>query len=509
MSNSRTKNTLRNIIFGIANQIISLLLSFISRTIFVKILGAGYLGINGLFSDILMMLSMADLGFGIAMVYSFYKPLAENNHDKITALITFYRKLYNFIAVGVAAIGLALLPFLGYIINLDEAIPYVKIYYLFFLADTVISYLFIYKTSIINADQKNYIVSKYQILVNFAKVLFQSIFLLIMKSYFIYLIIQVFATLVNNLIASKKANELYPYIKKSNHKLDQAEKKDIYENMKSIFVYKISSVLLNGTDNTLISIFVGTVWVGLYSNYYLIISAINNFINIVYSSATASIGNLIISEQPKKRFEVFESMQVTSLIISTFTTVCLYIVFNDLIYVWLGAKYVLNDYILASIILNFYIGGIVHPIWSYREATGLYMQTKYIMLIAAIENIILSIIMGKIIGMCGILFASVISRLTTYFWYEPSLLFKEYFYEPVRKYYIPLIFNALFTILISITISIVTNHIIIDSWFKLVTKTIIVALFTLVMVISFYYRTSGFKLLLNKIKSLLRQMIII
>ncbi|WP_196007992.1 lipopolysaccharide biosynthesis protein [Clostridium tyrobutyricum] len=503
-NSSRTKNTLRNIIFGMSNQIVSLLLSFISRTIFIKVLGVGYLGISGLFSDILMMLSMADLGFGTAMVYSFYKPLAENDHDKIASLIAFYKKVYNFIAAGVAAIGLALVPFLGYIINLNQSISHIKIYYLFFLADTVISYLFVYKTSIINADQKNYIVSKYQMLVNFTKVLLQSIFLWILKNYFIYLIIQIFSTFINNLIASKKANELYPYIKKSNHKLDQLEKKKIYSNMKSIFIYKISSVLLNGTDNTIISILIGTIWVGFYSNYCLVMNAINNFINILYSSATASIGNLIVSERPKKRFEVFKSMQVISLIISTFTTVCLYTLFNNLIYVWIGTKYVLNDYILASIILNFYISGIVHPIWSYREATGLYIQTKYIMLIAAIENLFLSVIMGKFMGMYGIFLASGIAKLTTYFWYEPRLLFKEYFHESVKKYYIPLVFNTIVTIFIIMIIKIVTKHIIIDSWLKLIIKTILVSVFTLVTIIPFYYHTDGFKLLTNKIKSLLR-----
>lgn len=247
-----------------------------------------------------MMLSMADLGFGTAMVYSFYKPLAENDHGKIAALIAFYKKVYNFIALGVAIIGLALVPFLEYIVNLDEKIPYIRVYYLFFLANTVLSYLFVYKTSIINADQKNYIVSKYQMLVNFGRVLFQSIFLLITKNYFIYLIIQVFATLANNIITSQKANKLYPYIKKSANKLDQAEKKNIYANMKSIFIYKISGVLLNGTDNIIISILVGTVWVGFYSNYNLVMNALNNFINIIYSSATASLGNVIISEKPKR-----------------------------------------------------------------------------------------------------------------------------------------------------------------------------------------------------------------
>ncbi|MCB2341944.1 lipopolysaccharide biosynthesis protein [Clostridium estertheticum] len=502
MSNSRTKNTVRNIIFGTANQVTSLALSFISRTIFIKILGAGYLGINGLFSDLLMMLSMADLGLGTAMVYSFYKPLAENDHDKIAALIAFYRKIYNFIALAVAIIGLALIPFLGYIIHLDKAIPFIKVYYLFFLSNTVISYLFVYKTSIIDADQKNYVVTKYQMLVNICRVVLQSITLLILKNYFIYLIIQVFSSLINNLIASKKADELYPYIKKSNHTLDQAEKKSIYANMKSIFLYKISGVLLNGTDNTLISILVGTIWVGVYSNYNLVIIALNNFVNIIYSSATASIGNLIVNEKPKKRFEIFQSMQAISFIISTFSTVCLYILFNNLIYVWLGTKFILNNYILAAIIANFYFGSVIHPIWSYREATGLYMQTKYIMIIAAIENLILSIIMGKLMGMSGILFASLIARLTTYFWYEPNLLFKTYFYEPVKKYYITLIINAVLTIFIIAIINVFTNHIIIDSWLKLITKTILVALVTLSTIILFYYQTSGFKLLLNKIKSL-------
>lgn len=315
--------------------------------------------------------------------------------------------------------------------------------------------------------------------------------------------IQVLTTLSNNVVISKKANELYPYIKKSNHQLDQTEKKDIYINIKSIFIYKVSGVLLNSTDNTLISILVGTIWVGFYSNYNMVINALNNFINIVYSSATASIGNVVVNEKPKKRFEIFESMQAISLIISTFSTVCLYLLFNDLIYVWLGPKYVLNNYILAAILLNFYLGCVVRPIWSYREATGLYMQTKYIMLIAAIENLILSIIMGKIMGMSGILFASAISRLTTYFWYEPNLLFKEFFDESIKKYYIPLLHNIILTILIIVVISVVSKHIFIDSWLKLIIKAFLVALFTALIIIPFYYRTMGFRLLLNKIKTLL------
>ncbi|GHH98657.1 lipopolysaccharide biosynthesis protein [Neobacillus kokaensis] len=500
MKDSRIRNTLRNLTFGVFNQITTLLLNFFNRTIFIKVLGVEYLGISGLFTDLLMMLSLADLGFGTAMVYSFYKPLSDNDHNKVGSLIRFYKKMYSYIALAVASIGLAIFPFLDYIVKLDVPIPYLKIYYLIFLGNTVVSYLFVYKTSIINADQKNYLISKYQMWVNCGRILFQVLFLLITKNYFVYLVIQLLATFINNLIASNKADKLYPYIKESAFELSKTERKNIFENIKSVFIYKISGVLLNSTDNILISTMIGTVWVGLYSNYNLIIVAISNFIHILYSSATSSIGNVVITEKPKKRYEIFQSMQTISLVISSFVTVCLFVLFNDLIYVWLGTKYILDTFILVSIVLNFYLGSVLHPIWSYREATGLFVQTKYIMLIAAIENIFLSVIMGQYLGMAGILYASAISRLTTYFWYETKLLFKNYFEEKVRKYYIPLFFNMLFTIILITIIMQVSKYYLIDCWYKLIIKATLVGIVTLIAVVLIYRKTIGFKMLVNKIR---------
>jgi O-antigen/teichoic acid export membrane protein len=502
MSESRTRNTLRNAFFGTFNQIITLLLHFINRTIFIKVLGEEYLGISGLFTDILMMLSMADLGFGTAMVYSFYKPLAEKNLQKISALLKFYKKIYLCIALIVGIIGLGLIPFLKNIVNLTHPIPYLEIYYLFFLANSVISYLFVYKTSIIYADQKNYILSKYQMWINITRTILQSILLLVTKNFFLYLLLQVISTFINNFISSRKAHKLYPFLNENSIDLDNTEKKRIFQNMKSIFIYKLSSVLLNGTDNILISIMIGTIWVGYYSNYKLILSGIESFISILYLSVTASIGNVIVKEKPAKRYGVFQSMQTISLILSSFITVCLFILINDFIYVWLGQRFVLENIILVSIILNFYLGSIVHPIWTYREATGLYIKTKYIMLIAAIVNLFLSIIMGKYIGLAGILYASAISRLATYFWYEPALLFKEYFNVKVRNFYYPLFINAIFTISLIIILRFITSYFIIDSWTKLIIKALAVLLITLLTVLAFYHRTNGFRVLLNKLRNL-------
>lgn len=504
MKESRTIKTFRNFQYGSINKIITMILSFINRTIFIQILGVEYLGINGLFSDVLMMLSMADLGLGTAMAYSFYKPLAENDEKKLGLLISFYKKIYNIIALSVAIIGISIIPFLEYLINLEKPVPFLKIYYLFFLANTVISYLFVYKGSIISADQKNYMISKYQLYVSVIKSILQSIFLIVMENYFAYLIIQLIATLTNNIIISKKSDELYPYIRDSGHKIDSSEKKNILDNFKSVFIYKVSGVLLNGTDNTLISIMVGTLWVGIYSNYNLIINSINSFIGIIYTSVTASIGNVVATEKPKQRFEVFNSMQTISLLITTFTTVCLYVLLNDLMYVWLGSQYVINNLILNSIMINFYIAGVLRPIWTYREVTGLYNKTKYIMLIAAIENIFLSILMGKFMGMAGILYASAISRLSTYFWYEPKLLFKEYFNEGVYNYYMQLLRNFLITTVLIITINMLLKGFLIDSWLKLIIKTIIVAFLTLVAEIIIYNNTSGYRMIVKRIQGLIK-----
>lgn len=504
-SESRKLNSIRNIIFGYGNQILTLLLSFIGRTVFIKVLGEDYLGINGLFSDVLTMLSMADLGFGTAMVYSFYKPIAEHDEKRIAALIHFYKRIYNWIAFVVAVVGVMLIPFLKYLVNLDQGIPHLKIYYLFFLANTVISYLFVYKTSIINASQKNYLISQYQAIVNVVKTVVQIVALLVFHNYFIYLFIAIAATLANNLIASCKADQLYPEIRKSHEELDTESKKSIFENMKSIFLYKVSGVLLNGTDNTLISIIVGTVWVGIYSNYNMIITAVNNFVNTLFSSVTASIGNVIVTEKSGKRYEVFKVMQMISLMIAATTVVIMYSVMNDLIFVWLGERFVLSNQILIAIMCNFYLGNILRPIWSYREATGLYMQTKYIMLIAAGINLVLSIVWGNLFGMSGIIFASAVSRLATYFWYEPKLLFKNYFEKSVGEFYIAIVKNIFLVVVLNIVISWIGRGFIIDTWGKLFLKVVIVGIMTVIGVVCSYIKTDECKTLFEMVKEILKK----
>lgn len=497
MNKSRTKKSLINISTNILNQIISILVNFILRNIFIHTLGVEILGINGLFSDVLSMLSMADLGFSTAMTFSFYKPIADHNEEKIAALITFYKRVYTIISIVISVIGVGIIPFLPYIIHTEKEIPYLIPYYLLSLCSVVISYLFVYKTSIIVADQKEYIISSITMIVTLIRSVVQIFSLLLFRSYIVYLSIGVIANFFNNFIASRKAVKLYPYI---NHdvKLPTIEIKEIFDNLKSIFIYKLSSVLLTATDNILISILVSTAMVGIYSNYLMIVNKVTTIFSLIFTSLTASIGNLIVTEKAQKRYQVFESEQVVSFMICGIVVPCLGTLINEFIALWIGEQYILNCQVVIVISINLYLACVLQPLWSYRGATGLYLQTKWIMALAAIVNLVFSIVLGKIYGLLGILAASAIARISTYVWYEPQILFKKYFEQPSGSYFISIIKNVIVTACVYWGLFILNNQWTVKNWLGLIIKGVIYSLICLCVMVVYYHNSEGIKLLKNR-----------
>lgn len=489
MPESRRYYALKNIRYGLINKILTLVLAFISRTVFIWGLGTSILGINAVLTDVLKMLSMVDLGFGIAMVYSFYEPIANHDYAKISGLITFYRKVYIILAVAVGIIGVALVPILPYIIKLDSAIPNIEIYYLLALLNVVFSYIYVYKTSILIADQKNYIVTKVSFITSIVRAIIQIFCILIFKSYFGYLVIGAGVTLANNLITSNIAEKRYPYIK-NRVVLSTFEKKGIYRNLISVFLYKLSNVLLNATDNVLISIIVGTLAVGYYSNYFLIQSNIIAFYALLFTSITASVGNLIVKEKPEKRYEIFSIQQTMGFIFAGIIVPCYVVMINEFITIWLGRKFIFDIVTVMAIGLNTYLSCILQPLWTFREATGLYQKTKWIMILCAILNIVLSILLGKIVGLVGIIFASAISRLSTYIWYEPKLLFKEYFDQNVSKYYMQLLVNFIIVMLITTICFVFSQSYPVSGLLKWMFKTVSVFIICCIMTF-FAYRKSS------------------
>ena len=499
MKNGRTKKSIINIGFNLTNQIITLALSFISRTVFIYTLGVEYLGINGLFTDVLGILSMADLGFNTAMVYSFYKPLANNDIKKLTSLTTFYKRVYNIIAIVITIIGISIIPFINLIVKTEKEIPLLKVYYLFSLVGIVISYLFVYKTSIVTADQNNYVITRISIIFSLIQTVTQIIVLLVLHSYLSYLAVGIVIKFLNNFVASKKAVNLYPFINEQ-QSLDKKSIGEILENLKSVFIYKVSSVLLNATDNIIISFLLGTALVGYYSNYLMLNNKIIAIFSLLFTSVTASIGNLIVKDSPQKRYEIFECEQSISFIFCCVIIPCYVNLVNDLINIWLGAEYQLDINIVIIIALNLYLSCVMQPLWSYREATGLYQKTKWIMLIAAVINVILSVFLGMLVGIGGVLLAYVIARISTYVWYEPKLLFGEYFNKKANRYFVSLLKNLLFVFCIIYILFYFNKFFYVDSWFMLFLKGIFYIVITILLSLILYSHDKGFKILVSKIK---------
>lgn len=432
--NSRSINSIRNISIGIGSQILIIIFSFISRTIFIKTLGAEYLGVNGLYTNILTVLSLAELGIGNVMIFSLYKPVAENNRDMISFLINYYKKIYIRIAIAVLLLGLAIIPFLNIILNSQLEKDSLIFYYILFLCNSVASYFVAYKSALINADQKNYITKLVQTITTLTRDVIQIFILFKFENYELYLLTMIVATVTNNIIINNKANKLYPFIKERISFL-KFNSNEIKENIKSMFVYKFGTVLMNNTDNILISTILGTVYVGYYSNYYLLVTTVMMFINILIQGVMSSVGNLNASSSSEKSYEFFNLLLLFFHGLAAFCSMCFLLVFNDFILLWIGPEFILGMDVIAAIVFNFYIQNIINPVWMYRETMGLFKQIKYIMVLASIINLILSVILGLKIGLAGIIISTALARILTSVWYEPLILYKLKFNKPVTGYW--------------------------------------------------------------------------
>lgn len=426
--NSRLSNTLRNFRFGAAAQLLVTLLGFVSRTVFIRVLGMEYSGINGLYTSILDVLSLTELGLADVVVFSLYKPLAEGDTQKLTALMGYYKTIYRYIALIVGAIGLALVPILRILVKSEIDQFHLVLYYLMFLTNSVCSYLLVYKSSIIQADQKRYLIAKYTMLFKLLTTLLQITFLLALRNFTVYLFIQIGMTIANNLFLSGKADRMYPFLREK-AELPKEEKKAIFRDVRHMFSYKVGGQLLNGTDNLYISSMISTATVGIYDGAYTTIQTmvVTAFTTTLNQAVLGSIGNLNATGTREQKHRVFDAYSLVFTWITTFCTLSLLALYNPFIRIWAGEDWLLPMPTVAVICLNFFLPNVLTPVWSYRNTTGLFRETKNILLYAAAINLVLSYFFGVRWGLTGILAATSVSRLLTSFWFEPYLLHKRIF----------------------------------------------------------------------------------
>ena len=446
---SRTRNTLFNSIGGLLTKIISLLSAFVTRTIFIKVLGIQYAGVSGVFTDVLTILSFAELGIGSAIIYALYKPIAENDEKQILRLMNFYKKVYLIIAITILGLGLALLPFLNFLIkDVPDIKESIYLIYVLYLVNSTTSYLFVYKSTFLTACQKDYIVSKYKIIISIVKALIECLLLLFFKQFILYLVCTIAFTFIQNYIINCATNKKYPFLKERNkQKLTRAEKKVLFANVGALSLYKVSGTVLNGTDSVITSTMINTTTVGVYGNYTLITNQIYSFVMQIFTATSASIGNLSVESTSEHQYLVFKRMNFLCFWIYSFCATCLWTLLNPFITLWQGEALTFGLITVAFIVFDFYIKGMMSPVSQFRTSNGLFVQGKYRPLIMAVINIILSIAFVLWMGFPGVILGTVLSRISTQVWYDSWLIYREVFKKKVCTYYIRYIVELGITII--------------------------------------------------------------
>lgn len=424
----RATNSIKNIIVATIMNIVTILFGFISQKIFVISLGNEYLGLNGLFNNILSVLAVVELGFGNAIIFHLYKPVSENNREKIAVLVNYYKKVYRIIALLIFALGILITPFISYIVG--EVSIQESVYILFFLAllDVTFSYLLTYKRSILYADQKNYIVNIVHIGYTIFLNIFEIILLLLTKNYIVYLLVKIFFRLMENIIISLIVNKMYPYInKKSKDGLDDCIKNNIKQKVHGLLFHKIGSALVLGTDNIIISKVLGVVVVGLYSNYSMIINAVNNLFYQVFTSIVSSVGNLLIENDKDKSYSIYRNMELANSWIYCFTGTCILCLIQPFIEVWMGKDYLLSTTVVIILVINYYMSGMRRTCNTFKEAAGIFYEDRYVPLIEVAVNIIASIILANIFGLAGVFIGTILSSFVLFFYSYPIFVYKKLF----------------------------------------------------------------------------------
>lgn len=435
---SRTKNSKRNIASGLIKQATNVLLSFIIRTVVLYSLGAEYQGLDGLFSSIVHVLNLADLGFATAVMYVLYKPIAEEDYETICAVMQFLKRMYFVVGLVITAAGCIAMFFLPKLISgtVPDGIN-IYILFTFYLANTAVSYLlFAYKSTLLSAMQRQDVISNIYTFTTIAVKVFQLITLFMFRNYYVYVLILPLGTVLNNIIVQYFSKKLFPKIIPHGD-ISNELKCELTKQVKAIFVGKLSDIARNSFDNIILSSFFGLVTVAIYGNYFYVYSAIYGVMNIIINGVIASVGNSIATENPDKNYRDMLRFNTVFMMVVGFCTVCMLNLYQPFMFIWMKGDYnmLMSNFNMGLMCLYFYAINMTYVRSMYLDGKGLFYESRWWCIVEAIANLLLNIILGKLLGLTGVVIATIITIFVFNFLGRNSVLFKIYFKRSEKEFY--------------------------------------------------------------------------
>ena len=398
----RTEKSIRNFKFAFLAQMVTIALSFVTRTCLVRILGIEAVSLNGLFTQVITAISLAEMGVGTAIVYNLYKPLAEEDHEKVSQLMNLFRTAYLFIGAATMIIGIILIPWLPRLItDISFDMSYIRIVYLMFIFQSAVSYLFSYKIALLNADQNGYIYTRIYTTFKLVGTVLILIILVISKTYLVFLGANILLTIVTDLYASNVAQKKYPYINRR-AKLPKEERSQIFSNIRNLFIMQFAGRVVDSTDNILISSLISTILVGLYSNYMVVIGVFKVLSDKLMVAAAPSMGNLFVTDDTDSKERNLYRLTFIFYIFASIAAVGTYSCIQPFIILWLGKEYLMDISVVLVLCLLYFVAIIYEPLKNAMFLTGYFEIGRNISFVSAMTNLVVSVILGRQIGIIGI-----------------------------------------------------------------------------------------------------------
>lgn len=433
---SRTEYSAKNTTVALISRLTAIFMGYVLRVVFTHTLSESYVGVNGLFLDIINVLSLSEMGVGTAITYALYRPIAEGNIEKQKSLMRMFGWFYRIVALIVAVAGTALIPFFDIVIKDYRSVDHLILIYILYLVNTICSYLLIYKKTLMDAHQLNYIGTFYLTMSWVVQDVLQILVLVFTKNFILFLLINIFTTVVCNICISGKADKLYPYLRdKEVQPLPRQERKEIFQNIRAMLMHKVGTVIVNNTDNLILSAFAGLTSVGSYSNYYLVIGSIRQLLTQVFQGITASVGNLGVTEKKERVKKVFEAIFFLGQWMYGLAVICLYELINPFVEMSFGKQYLFSTEVVLILCVNFFINGMRNAALIFRDSLGLFWHDRYKAIAEAVLNLVISVVLVKQLGVAGVFMGTFISMMLTSVWVEPYILYKHEFQMSCAGYF--------------------------------------------------------------------------